>query len=460
MVDGINRRQFIASTAVAALGAGLLGEGQAEPAIAAPKSNRSSPRAKNLIFMSADGLSFGALTLGDLVSRRVRGRGLHWLDWIASGDARRSMIATDSADRLIPDSASSASAWAIGERVNNDVLSITPDGRRPTPLFVRLKQAGLMTGLVTTTSVVDASPAALLVNAPSRSDFADIAAAYLASDTDFILGGGGAHFSAESLAGVGSLRVTRTLAEFRDASNHRGRMLGLLSEHDLPAAIDRRGEDPAFVDLVHASLECVRDCQGGFALFLESEDTDNTGHDNDGAALAHAVMAFDDGVGAALEFCKGRDDTLLVVTTDHANANPGFAGYGPTEGAQFKRLCAAKESFRSIFRRLRAMPGAKGGTELAALLRDGQGVSLNEREIDILDRWLKKELVDPFELRSKAYSPLGSVVGNHLGVAFNSHTHTADHVEATAMGPGAELLPPRGHLVDIHHTIVGALGVG
>mgnify|MGYP001194031843 CR=1 FL=1 len=460
MGSGLNRRQFLSSTAMAAVGAGLLGAGGTAAARPSAPASRKGARAKNLIFMSADGLSFGALTLGELVSRRTRGRGLHWLEWIGSGIARRSLIATDAADRLIPDSASSASAWGIGERVNNDVLCVTPDGRRPTPLFVRLKQAGMTTGVVTTTAVVDASPAALLVNAESRSDLRGIAAMYLERDIDLVVGGGRQFFSAEMVAQYPDVRVTASLAEMTAGAGQPGRVFALLGDGDLPAAIDRRGAEPAFVDLVRASLAQVQDAPDGFALFLESEETDNTAHDNDGAGLAHAVMAFDDGVGAALEFCRGRDDTLLIVTTDHANASPAFARYGKNEAEQFERLCAAQESFRSIFRRLRAMTGPKGGAELAALLREGQGVELDERDIDILDRWLMKEQVEPLDLRNKIYSPMGSVVGNHLGVAFNSHTHTADHVEATAMGPGAEMLPPVGHLVDIHRMIVGAMGVG
>lgn len=460
MGSGLNRRQFMASSAAAAVGAGLLGAGGASKALAGAPPARRGAKAKNLIFMSADGLSFGALTLGDIVSRRLKGRGLHWLEWMGSGAARRALVATDAADRLVPDSASSASAWGIGERVNNDVLNVTPDGRRPTPLFVRLKQAGMTTGVVTTTAVVDASPAALLVNSETRSDLRGIAAMYLERDIDLVVGGGRQFFTSELVARYPDVRVTASLTEMGAGAGQPGRMFALLSEGDLPAAIDRRGAEPAFVDLVRASLTHVQHSENGFALFLESEDTDNTAHDNDGAGLAHAVMAFDDGVGAALEFCRGRDDTLLIVTTDHANASPAFARYGKSEGEQFERLCAAQESFRSIFRRLRAMSGAKGGAELAALLREGQGAELDERDIDILDRWLKKEQVEPLDLRNKIYSPMGSVVGNHLGVAFNSHTHTADHVEATAMGPGAELLPPVGHLVDIHTMIVGAMGVG
>jgi alkaline phosphatase len=460
MGSEINRRQFIASSAAAAVGASLLGPSGSAMARAPKAQARPNAKAKNLIFMVADGLSFGSLTLGDLVSRRTRGRGLRWLEWIASGAARRALIATDAADRLITDSAASASAWSIGERVNNDVLSITPDGRRPTPLFIRLKQAGMTTGVVTNTAVVDASPAAMLVNSPSRSDLAGIAGMYFERDVDLVVGGGRQYFTKELIVRYPQVRMAASLGELQAGAEEPERVFALLSEGDLPAAIDRRGAEPAFVDLVRASLAHVQNAPNGFALFLESEDTDNTAHDNDGAGLAHAVMAFDDGVAAALDFCRGRDDTLLIVTTDHANANPGFARYGNTEGQQFERLCAAKESFRSIFRRLRAMSGPKGGAALAALLRDGQGVELDERDIDILDRWLMKEQVEPLDLRNKIYSPMGSVVGNHLGVAFNSHTHTADHVEATAMGPGAELLPPLGHLVDIHTTIVGALGVG
>lgn len=413
--------------------------------------------------MMADGLSLGALTLGDLVARKLHNRPLAWLERIATGVPRTALLATGSADRIITDSAAAASAWSIGERVNNDSVSITPDDRRPPPLFVRLKRAGFLTGALTTTDVLDASPAAMLASAERRADFPAIARQYLDGAVDLVAGGGAALFDPNDLRRTPSLRLPRTLAELRESVGSLDRILALLADRDLPTEIDRGPGDPAFSDMVRVALDhmTARAERAGarFALFLENEDTDTAAHDNDAAALARAVVAFDQGLAVALDYCKTRPDTLLIVTTDHSNAGPAFARYSAAAPEQLDRLCAAKRSFRAILDRFRSASGPKNAEALAAHLFEGQGVTLAEHEIEILGRWLEKRPVDPFDLRNRQYSPLGSLVGNHIGVAFNSSTHTADHVLATAEGPGSEGLPAVGHLVDLHAMIVSALGV-
>ncbi len=455
------RRAFLAASAAALAATGVPTSTAQSPNTTPPDA--STRHARNLIFMMADGLSLGALTLGDLAARKLHHQPLHWLDWIATGAPRLALLATDSADRIITDSAAAASAWSIGLRVNNDALSVTPDGHRPPPLLVRLKQAGFLTGALTTTDVLDASPAAMLANADRRADFPAIAQQYLQGAVDLIIGGGFSLFDPDDLRSAPNLRLLRSLPDLRSSLGATDRLFALLADRDLTTEIDRTPNDPSFSDLVRAALDhfTARTANTGarFALFLESEDTDTAAHDNDAATLAHAVLAFDQGLAVALQYCDSHPDTLLIVTTDHSNANPGFARYAATAPEQLDRLCAAKRSFRAILDRFRSAPAPRNAAALAALLSDGQGVTLADDEIEILDRWLAKVRVDPFDLRNRQLSPLGSLVGNHLGVAFNSSTHTADHVIATAQGPGATALPPVGHLVDIHHLILNSLGL-
>jgi alkaline phosphatase len=460
-VPKIDRRGFLAGAAGAAAGAALGGGASARAqsgAQAGASTNGATTR--NLIFLTADGVSPGAMSLGDVYARRRLGRPMRWMDLIASAHARRALVAVEPADWILTDSAASASAWGIGERINVDAVNVTPDGRRPTPLFVRAKEAGYATGVITTTEFADASPAAMVANAARRGDVETIVRHFLERGVDLVIAGGGRLLDDEAMraAGVTPMRDAGSLAEA--CRGVEGRLFALLDDGECPFEIDRPDGFPTLAEQARLGIErMARTARDGFVLFIESEDTDTTAHMNDGASLVRALAAFDDAVAVALDFAAGRDDTLVVVTSDHATGNPGFARYAPDGAEQFDRMCEARGSFREIVRRLRAIEGGRNGATLASLLREVLGVELTDREVVVLDRWLAGEPTDPFNDRSGYYAPLGSVVGNHFGVAFASYRHTTDYVELTATGPGADGFLGARHHVDVHAALIRALGL-
>jgi len=454
--DGVcDRRGFLAGAAAAAA-AGALGT---RAPSAAAQTGAARGRAKNLIFLSADGLSPGALSLGDVYARRKLGRPLRWLDWIASGRPRRALVATEPADWMVTDSAAAASAWSIGERVDNDAICVTPDGREPTPLLVRAKRSGRRVGVITTTHLTDASPAAMVANARSRADTETIAGHFLQRGVDLAVGGGGRRFDDEAMLEHGVTPV-RDPGAFEGAMRETdGRLFALLTPGDWPYELERPASFPSLASVTRAAIERLDRGGEGFALFVESEDTDTASHSNDAAALMRAVVAFDEALGAALAYASGRDDTLVIATTDHACCNPGFTRYAPDAEERFERLAGARGSLRTIMRRFRAMGDRADAGALAALVREHLSIELRDRDVQTLDRWLRGGRVDPFDGRNGNSSPLASVLSNHNGVAFVSYTHTLDYVEATGEGPGAEALTGARHHVDVHKAAAGALGL-
>ena len=49
-------------------------------------------------------------------------------------------------------------------------------------------------------------------------------------------------------------------------------------------------------------------------------------------------IEFDEALREAVAWTMGRDDTLLIVTTDHANANPGLTLYDRRNSGLLDRL--------------------------------------------------------------------------------------------------------------------------
>jgi alkaline phosphatase len=485
-LPGLSRRRFLQATPALLGGAAVL-----EPARHAPTAplspSAAHARARNLIFMVADGMSAGTLSLLEIYSRRNLGRPSEWFSLMARPGARRALTATHSLDSIVTDSAAAASAWGIGRKVNNHAVNITPDGQAPAPLLVLARDAGRRTGLVTTTRVTHATPAGFIANVPDRDLEADIADQVLDRRADVVLGGGASFFPAARLARRPDLRVVRNRADLlagdaqpasaddadapraarspTAAPNPARPLLGLFTPGHMSMEIDRasagdNSTEPSLAEMAAAAIALLADAPAGFVLQVEGGRVDHAAHSNDAGALLHDMLAFDRAVAVAAAFAAPRDDTLLIVTTDHGNANPGLTFYGARGDRGLDTLARAAHSFEWIGAQLdRAGNRAARADAIPDVVAAAAGVTLSDLEARTLQRAVRKEPVDPFSAANELTSVIGSVLANHTGLAFMSPNHTADFVEITAIGPGADAIPPVHDNTDLHHLALAALAI-
>jgi alkaline phosphatase len=460
----LERREFLRT----GLGAGAAlwpaGAGVSGALAAARGAGGAEGPARNVIFMVADGMSTGTLTLGDMMSHALHGRASAWVDlWVRPG-VRRAACATYSADSMVTDSAASASAWGIGEKINNEVVNITPDGREPEPLWVRARRAGKATGLVTTTRVTHATPAGFIANIPHRNLEDGIAEQIVTRGVDVVLGGGSAHFPESLIGGRPGLEVVRNRGELLGLAPGPlpadGRVLGLFTRKHMHHEVDLEVDEPSLLEMTRAALSMLSESPGGFALMVEGGRVDHGAHENDAAAMLFDQLAFDAALGAAAEFAHQRDDTLLIVTTDHGTANPGLTFYGASGLRAFERCTKLKRSFEWVGAQLSAEGSMDAKRRrLGAVVEEATGVGLSADEQAHVLASMEGRAVDPFLSANGSLLVLGSVLANHLGIAFASPNHTSDFVEVTALGPGSEMLPPMIELTHLHRMVVAALGL-
>jgi alkaline phosphatase len=268
-------------------------------------------RARNVILISGDGMGPAHIE----AARRGSSAGLE-LDRL---ELRGRMVTgpPDDPDETVTDSAAAATAWSTGSRTSNGSVGVDADAD-PLPTFGRAAEAaGRATGLVTTTSVTDASPVAFFASVPDRTLESRIARQYVdGGGPDVILGGGRDVWSSDDLldrARAAGYRYADDAEGLAAAGD--GKVLGLFADEEMWKS--SRGRAPALATLTTAALERLSADPDGFFLFVEEERVDEASHANDGDAVLAAMRNLDAAVGVARAFAEDHPDTLLIVTGDH-----------------------------------------------------------------------------------------------------------------------------------------------
>lgn len=412
-----------AGTAVLAVG---LASGAPGAATERGYPGHGEQRATNVILMVGDGLSIAAR---DAIRLSTVGQ-----DGQLAMDTLRyaGWTYTDSADPedAVTDSAASATAFATGVRTYNGAVSVDLDGNPVTTLLERAKALRKATGLVTTSQVTDATPAAFGAHVPNRSDQSEIARQYVEeSRPDVILGGGedwwypvGDEGVFEPVpdddpAEISKSTVGNLVERAQDtgytyvssaeelAATDADRLLGLFANEEMfQQKPEGQGDeyDPlvSLHDMTAKALDVLSRDRHGFFLLVEEEAIDEFEHANNAERTLQAGRSLDETVALAQEFAAHHRGTLVLVVGDHE-----------TGGLQIENVDADDESGDP------ANPSA----DVTQSLEDG-----------------------PF-----------AVAGSDLQftVDWTTGSHTGAATPLTAEGPGAERLARAQDATDVHDVV-------
>lgn len=241
-----------------------------------------------------------------------------------------------STSSLITDSAAAATALATGFRTDNGRLATLPDGTPVMSIMLKAKERGQSTGIVTTAKITDATPAAFLVNADSRTFERTIAQDMLNTQTDVLLGGGADAFGINPFTREPKARALinqaledgYTYVYDRDSLlnleiTEGSKLIGLFMGGGMSFELTRFPTEPSLSEMMLKALEIVGQNPGGFFLMVEGARIDTAGHSNSPAEMIGDLLAFDQAVGLALDFARANSGTLVLVTADHETG--GFA---------------------------------------------------------------------------------------------------------------------------------------
>ena len=399
---------------------GCSAQNHAEP----PKRARAEPAPGAVLFIG-DGMGPAYVT----VTRVARGgsRGTLRID----GLPYTALSRTYSADSPVTDSAAAATAMACGQKTVNGVLGedasaiyARQDGARLESIAVWAKKRGMRVGLVTTTTVTHATPAAFYASEKDRENEAGIAKQAVASGIDLLLGGGRKFFPDElrTQARTGGWTVVETAGDLRAIAGLDRHVLGLFAEGHLPyqpeielARKDAEGGSPAgsgapgardvptLPEMTRWAIDRLKGSGQPFFLMVEGGRIDHAGHANWARTLVDETAAFDEAVGIAVDGLDPKT-ALVLVTADHETGGLALNGY-PDE----------KDGIWSTYR---DPQGDKGdGPYPVVTFSSGPGTKRQTRR-----------------------PPHGEDDARPSGIPLGSAAHTGVDVALYAWGAGAELV--------------------
>jgi alkaline phosphatase len=352
------------SLLLAGLSAALIaGCGSDSNPTTAPVTPPVAAAPKNVIFFLGDGMGMTTMTAARIYA--VGEDGELTVDTLPE----TAFVKTFSNDAQVTDSAPSMSAYMTGVKMNNEVISMssntkaidpvadangnklgnacgTSNGTAATTLLETAKAQGMAAGVVTTTRVTHATPAATYAHICHRDLENDIAAAAVPGGTgynsalgaglDVLLGGGSQFFTpfkdggkrsdgrnlitemkAKNAAFVSNVTELNAI----DASKTE-RLLGLFTSSHMSYDLDRDpAKEPSLAEMTTKAMDVLAKNSKGYFLMVEGGRIDHALHETTAKKALQDMVAFDNAIKAALAKARLTDpelkNTLVVVTADH-----------------------------------------------------------------------------------------------------------------------------------------------
>ena len=462
----MNRRRFFKNGSLISLGATLLHP--FNNAVNTIKYDIKNKKAKNIIIIVSDGMSIGTLNMTDLYLSRKMGAGTNWLQLYKENKINRALMDMASASSIVSDSAAASSSWGGGVRINNGRLNVSKNGEEHLPIWQKFKKAGKKAGCVTTVPITHATPAGFCINSKSRNAQEKIAEKYLEQKFDVMMGGGDTYFSPEKRKDKKDMykafeskgyNVVKNRNEMFSASIDKP-ILGVFDDNGLPYSIDQQNNKellqqiPTLADMTKKAIATMKNHAEGFVLQIEAGKVDWAAHGNDITGLIYDQIAHDEAIQVAMDFAEQDRETLVIITTDHGNANPGVI-YGKKANDNFDSIQKYKHSNEWI---LKGIGKETSISQVKERVDYANNFTLTNDEAKLLLTFYsnlktEKGLYNPRQLPFKA---LAEIQKKHNSVGWISMHHSADYVELAMYGPGSQLLKPYIKNTDLHYLMLEA----
>lgn len=268
------------------------------------KTDGISKKVKNVILLIPDGTSlpqyYAAFTAnkGKLNVFNMKSTGLS---------------KTNSSNAYITDSAPGSTAFATGVKTKNTFVGVDGTGKALAQIPDIIVAKGLVSGLISTGDVTDATPADFYAHSDNRNSSEPILKDFAASKAKILIGGPTSGLTQET---------EQKLKEAKVDIYHSLKSAEKMSNRTLiidPLASQRmtNGRGNWLADAFDFTLNDLKNNKKGFFMMVEASQTDGGGHSNNIEQLVTELLDFDHVVGKAMKFADENKETLVVVVGDH-----------------------------------------------------------------------------------------------------------------------------------------------
>lgn len=425
------KKKLLSLALVSTIAVGGISTVLPEQEVEAKGKPKGKDKAQNVIFLIPDGFSAAYATN----YRWYKGE-----DTVLDS-MNIAMQRTYSANSNITDSAAAGTAMATGVKTNNGMISTDPTGKELKTILEETERKGKSSGLVATSTITHATPAAFASHVASRADEADIAPQLLDNDVDVILGGGQKYFTDELIdeAKDEGYQLVTNKREL-DRVKKTNKVLGLFAEEGMAPELDREDtQQPSLADMTETAIDTLKKNKNGFFLMVEGSQIDWAGHANDAAWAMKDSEAFEEAVIEAMDFAKKDGNTLVVVAGDHDTGGMSVGGYGNGSAnvEMLRDVTATGDYMASKLNKKR--------TNAKKVLKEYAAIDLTKAEVNAI-----KNADNPA-------SSINQIISERASVGWTSTGHTGIDIPVYTYGPGSELFTGTMENTDLPVNIAKAM---
>jgi len=348
----------------------------------------------------ADGMGIPHMQLSNMYKQYLYTDQLHILELPYYG-----MVETSSMNG-VTDSAAAITAILSKEKTYNDRININPDDEKILPITYELKKQGYKIGVITTNTIIDATPAGAYAFVENRKDYQKITQDLLESNFDLFIGGGKAYLKDSNTKEYGYF-YTETLDRIPSLDDE----IVMLYYGNFPFLTD----DPNRVTLEETLNYALSKFNGSpFFILIEGGRIDHAAHAHDTYSMINEILDFDKAVKVAIDFYKQYpQDTLIIVTADHSTG-------GLSLGDGFLALNKFQPSAFSYEKMISTFNQSKNYEEFQEKL----GLKLDlEKEF-----YYTKNSGKNVSYQSSVVRSFYDVLNDPVGVNWGTFGHTLDYV--------------------------------
>lgn len=263
---------------------------------------------------------------------------------------------------IITDSAASATSLATGIKTYNSAIGVNVKKQPVENIIEIAKKKNKLVGVITTSQINHATPAAFIVHNQSRNNFNAIANSYFDDKVngrfkaDVMLGGGTHYFMRKdrNLVKAFQYHHYQYLTNFSDLDSIKRNqpILGLFADKGLMPHIDSPVKY-RLTKMLKATLQHFehQNNPNGFFIVIEASQIDWAAHSNDVTTMFAEIDEFADLLKFLEEYSQKNPNTLILSTSDHETG--GFSvGANDQYKWDYKTIREIKSSPKAIAQRL------------------------------------------------------------------------------------------------------------